>query len=63
MSGTVTEVPNVERDKLIAAVEQLKRTMPVMIEYAVLNAQLKRAQYLEFVKAGFNEAQALELCK
>lgn len=62
MSG-VTEIPNLERDQLIASVEQLKRTMPVMLEYAVLTAQLKRAQYLEFVKVGFTEQQALELCK
>lgn len=59
----VTEVPNVERDKLLAAVEQLKRTMPVMLEYSALNAQLKFAQYTDFVKAGFTPQQALELCR
>lgn len=39
----VTEIPNIERDKLLAQVEHLKRTMPIMLEYAALNAQLKRA--------------------
>lgn len=59
----VTEIPNTERDKLVAQVEQLKRTMPIMLEYAALNAQLKRAQYLAFVQQGFTPSQALELCK
>ena len=61
--SNVTEVPNVERDKLLASIEQLKRTLPVLLEYAELNARLKRSQYLSFLKAGFNEHQALELCK
>lgn len=61
--SNVTEVPNVERDKLIAAVEQLKRTMPVMLEYSALNAKLKFAQYTDYVNAGFTPQQALELCR
>lgn len=59
----VTTVPNVERDKLLAAIEQAKRTLPLVLEYHALNAQIKWTQYQEFIKAGFTEAQALELCK
>lgn len=60
---SVSEVPNVERDKLLASIEQMKRTMPLMLEYATLNAELKRHQFLEYVRVGFTEQQALELCR
>jgi hypothetical protein len=61
--SNVTEVPNVERDKLLASIEQLKRTLPAMLEYQELAAQLTRAKYLGLIKAGFNEQQALELSR
>lgn len=59
----VTEVPNVERDNLIAAIEGMKRTLPLMIEFHQLDAKVRRAKYTALIDEGFNEHQALELCK
>lgn len=53
-------------EKLIAMQDQLKNAMlmlPLMLEYAQVEAELKRGKYLAFLSKGFTEAQALELCK
>lgn len=59
----ISQVPNVERDNLIAAISNMSRNMPHMIEYERIQAKLKRERYLALIENGFNEIQALELCK
>ena len=59
----ITQVPNIERDNLIAAISQMTRNMPQMIEYERLQAKLKRERYLALIENGFDQNQALELCK
>lgn len=59
----VTEVPSIEKDQLIAAIEHMKRSMPTMIEYHKLDAKVRREHFLALVAEGFNEQQALELTK
>jgi hypothetical protein len=44
-------------------IESFRRKIPVLIEYAQLQAKLRRASYLAHVEAGFTEVQALDLCK
>ena len=46
-----------------AALDNIKKEIPRMIELARLNAQVKRAQYLSFIDAGFDKKESLELCK
>ena len=46
-----------------ATLDNIKKQIPRMIELARLNAQVKRAQYLAFIDAGFDKKEALELCK
>lgn len=56
-------VPLPERNQMKAAVDQLARTMPEMLEHVKLMAQIRRASFVAHVEAGFTEAQALELCR
>lgn len=56
-------VPIGTKDDLQAGLESLRRGLPQLIEHAVMIAQFRRAFYLELVKQGFTEAQALDLCK
>ncbi|OGS95955.1 MAG: hypothetical protein A3K04_10020 [Gallionellales bacterium RBG_16_56_9] len=45
------------------AVRMLNQNLPDMIEYAQLMAQLQKAKFDALKKQGFDDAQALELCK
>jgi hypothetical protein len=51
------------KDELKASGELLRRNLPTLMENAEIIAALKRAHYLAYLKAGFDEKQALELCK
>ena len=63
MADNITELPNVERDKLIATTENLKRNLQALIEQCDYVAKLRHAQFAAYTKAGFTEAQALQLVK
>lgn len=49
--------------ELAQAVKNLRDNMPAFIELAQLQAAQMRAKYIALVNAGFDAAQALELCK
>ncbi len=61
MTEKITEVPNVERDQMIANIENIKRNLPHIIEFQILNSKIAFAKYNAYVDAGFNEQQALFL--
>ena len=63
MSNNVKLMGIGDKDKMRAELEQMKRNLPVFLEYALIAAQLRRASYDACIKQGFTEAQALELCK
>lgn len=50
-------------DKQRAQIEEYKRNLPVILEFWAIDAEIKRTKYLALLRQGFNEAQALELCK
>jgi len=50
-------------DKNRGQLEELKRNLDVILEYMQIDAQIKRSRYSALIDQGFNEAQALELCK
>lgn len=59
----VTALPNVEQDDYRAGLEKLKRMLPFMAEYAVIEATLRKAKFDACVGAGFSAAQALEIAR
>ena len=52
-----------DRDALKGDIDSFRRKVPALIEYAALQAKVRRASYLAHLAEGFTEAQALELCK
>lgn len=63
MSDKVTEIPNVERDNLVASLEAYTRNLAIIASYSKDIAKFRRELFLAHVEAGFSEVQALELCK
>ena len=59
----ITEVSFGDKDKLQAAVEQLKRGLPVMLEYQIHLAKSIRARHQALLSEGFTDAQAIEIVK
>jgi hypothetical protein len=49
--------------KLAVLAREMIENMPAHIELAKAMAQITRAKYLALVAQGFDERQALELCK
>lgn len=45
------------------AIRNMVENLPMLVEYAKLMAQLHRAKYLALKAEGFEDNQALELCK
>ena len=52
-----------DKDKMRAAVEEMKRSLPTWIEHAELTAKIRRASYEAHIAQGFTPEQALELCR
>ena len=59
----ITEVSFGDKDKLQAAVEQLRRGLPVMLEYQIHLAKIIRARHQALLAEGFTDAQAIEIVK
>lgn len=53
-----SETPNLGN-----ALQQMKNNLPDLLEYVVLVARIKKGAYAAYIKEGFTEKEALELCK
>lgn len=51
------------RVKLAVLVREMRENLTAHIEFAQLDSKVRRARFLALVKEGFDERQALELCK
>ena len=63
MTDKISLLPTGDKNELAANLEQVKRNLPFMLEYSRIKAQLAKADFDAYVKQGFSEEQALELCK
>lgn len=61
--NVVELVKSGDQDKIAAAVAELRRLLPARIEYQRVMARLQREAYDAYIAEGFDEWQALELCK
>lgn len=61
MTDKIVEMPNIERENLIAKIEEMKRILPHVLEFSKLNAQIKWSQYNSYIAQGFTKCQALYL--
>ena len=52
-----------DKDKMRAAVEEMKRSLPTWLEHAELTAKIRRASCEAHIAQGFTPEQALELCR
>lgn len=59
----IAQIPNTERDELMAAVAKMTRNLPIFIEMMQVDAKIRRAKFEALVNEGFSEQQAIELCK
>lgn len=63
MTIKLTEASFGKKDEMAAAIEMLKRQLPLILEHTRLIAEIRKASYDAHLAQGFTEPQALELCK
>lgn len=63
MNDKIRPIPTAQRDELLGALEQMRRTLPLLEQMQDLTVAMRRRLYAKYVEAGFTEAQALELAK
>ncbi len=59
----VSLLADFKKDDKAAALEEMRRSMPAMLEYQRAMAKLQREAYVAYIKEGFTAKQAIELCK
>jgi hypothetical protein len=52
-----------DADKLQMALREMQQNLPLQIQIAQYMAQVTRARFNAYLKEGFTEHQAIELCK
>ena len=52
-----------QRDEMLAAVEELRRAAPALMQAAPIIAKIRRAHFVALVAEGFTADQALDLCR
>ena len=60
--GKLTILNTDDKNEMRAAIEELKRTLPDMIEHTKIVAKIRKANYDAHIEEGFTPEQALTLC-
>lgn len=53
----------IDNDALESLLREVRTALPIQVQLAAIQAQVQRARFNAYVKEGFTEAQAIELCK
>lgn len=54
---------DIKEKKFAADIEEMKLTLPSMIAFQSIQAQITRAKFLALIEAGFTRQEAFQLCK
>ena len=51
-----------KENKVKSSLSEMKRNLPDILEYSIIIAKIRKANYDAYIKEGFTKQQALELC-
>lgn len=63
MDSEVTHKPLTKMEIMRQDIKSMLETLPLMLEFNAINAQIMKSKYDELKKVGFSERQAMELCR
>lgn len=63
MESEISHKPLSKVEMMKQDIKNMIETLPLMLEFNAIQAQLMKSKYDELKKAGFSEKQAMELCR
>ena len=63
MANLISMPPPTELSEMEKALELIKKDLPIFLEFQIYQAKMHKSKYDALIREGFNEYQALELCK
>lgn len=63
MESEISHKPLTKAEIIRKDLKGMAETLPLMLEFNAIQAQLMKSKYDELKKAGFSEKQAMELCR
>jgi len=63
MESEISHKPLTKAEIIRKDLKDMVETLPLMLEFNAIQAQLMKSKYDELKKAGFSEKQAMELCR
>ncbi len=63
MESEISHKPLTKAEIIRKDLKDMVETLPLMLEFNAIQAQLMKSKYDELKKAGFSEKQAMVLCR